>query len=281
MQCYRYLPINATLLDEYTFPAFMNCRTAIVYKTSEIGSCERHRFKSVQTGEIVRTFDQLTGKPVQSGKIKSHNIGHSVNWTGLGDIHPQIFKHLSLSNFSDNQINLFRTLRLFRSNVLKNDWDFHASSREFNSPAISAPTFFFAEFTHELVRKLFVTIVSLVITIHCGLKFALPRLFESGLRRAAERQTNKNVVKQMIRPRSYSRGPADKNVDERIMSPPNFSFRPVVDIDEEPRGTRRYHHKRPKPSVLRRSRRGSKRVKFGRTIGQNLSAPSVAVCDEN
>ena len=122
--------------------------------------------------------------------------------------------------------------------------------------------------------------MSLAITIYCGLKFALPRLFESGLRRAAERQTNKNVVKQMTRPRSYSRGPADKNVVERITSPPNFSFRPVGEIDEEPRETRRYHHKRPKPSVLRRSRRGSKRVKFGRTIGQNLSAPSVAVCEK-
>lgn len=70
-KCYLDLPVNATFLDGTTRPAFLQTRTMRIRFTSEVGSCEQHRYKSVKVGDRIIVYDQILGKAVRSASITS------------------------------------------------------------------------------------------------------------------------------------------------------------------------------------------------------------------
>ena len=113
-KCYIDLPVNATFLDDTTRPAFLQTRTMSIRFTIEVGSCKQHRYKSVKVGDRIIVYDQILGKAVRSASITSFVIGHPPNWTAHHELHPHIFKNFIVTNFSDDQLAMFKNLRFFK-----------------------------------------------------------------------------------------------------------------------------------------------------------------------
>ena len=184
--CYEHLPVNATLPDGSIIQAFLNLHTCIIEKASQIMPCSEHRFKSFFNEGKVYTYNVLTGKYRQP-QFNVHTVGHPSNWTGL-DLHPKIFHNLVLTNMSDEQSALFRSLRLFKISQHHQYTNEHFETHgEFHSP-LPVPNFDWSFLSQEFVRKTFVTTVSIAVTIVFVYRFLWPKLFRNGLRRAIQRE---------------------------------------------------------------------------------------------
>jgi hypothetical protein len=192
-KCYKALPVKATTSEKKFILGFLDPRTNIIETESEPGPCSKYRYQAVDVNGKIMMIDQLKADtyPIANEQIKSLRVGNEVDWEGLEAQHPQIFHSLILSNFSDGQIQLFKTLRFFQHSI-EHEFDMSITEHtgEFQTPSIN--TSFFPDFylLLELIRKAIVTLYVLLSTGYLVYKFSWPRLFRDGMRRALRREAD-------------------------------------------------------------------------------------------